>query len=491
MLTPAISASSTSLPLRHQRERGLDAGLRAAVLELMAVGRGDDHRLDRSCVRRPGPAPPDAARRGRREPGSRARRARTHGGSSASSGRRIRASWTTSTNSAPDAICARTVPGPSACARAASPGSADPGGRTTPLTGVYRSVDGSRPALGSSGCALDTFRSTRSATRRPRCTTPPSARRWSGCRPAPAARDVPQARNPPADWIVQDPRRVQRGAAPAAGVARRRRLDGQRRQRRAGRRAGRARGRRRLQRARHGHRAGHQARGHRAARRHHRQGVRTTSAGGRSRSTARTACPDISSTRSTTTTSSAATAPSALEIVEDLPDVDAVIAPLGGGGLLAGIGVGLRGAAPGGARLRRRAGDRGAAVGVARRRPRQPLRRAGSRRSSTAPAGSSVLASMWPLLRDAVARLDRRPARRRGAGDEAGRRPRARDRRRRGGLRGRRGASRRDHGCARPSQDRGGRLGRQHRPGALRAARRAPAPPDAARHRSRDESAIR
>jgi hypothetical protein len=31
-----------------------------------------------------------------------------------------------------------------------------------------------------------------------------------------------------------------------------------------------------------------------------------------------------------------------LEIVEDLPDVDAVIAPLGGGGLLAGIGAALR-----------------------------------------------------------------------------------------------------------------------------------------------------
>ena len=28
----------------------------------------------------------------------------------------------------------------------------------------------------------------------------------------------------------------------------------------------------------------------------------------------------------------------ALEILEDLPDVDAVIAPIGGGGLLAGIG---------------------------------------------------------------------------------------------------------------------------------------------------------
>src|SRR5919107_5024334 len=39
----------------------------------------------------------------------------------------------------------------------------------------------------------------------------------------------------------------------------------------------------------------------------------------------------------------------ALEIVEDLPDVDAVIAPVGGGGLLAGIGVGLRALRPGAA----------------------------------------------------------------------------------------------------------------------------------------------
>ena len=36
-----------------------------------------------------------------------------------------------------------------------------------------------------------------------------------------------------------------------------------------------------------------------------------------------------------------------LEIVEDLPDVDAVIAPIGGGGLLAGSAVALQRAPPG------------------------------------------------------------------------------------------------------------------------------------------------
>ena len=46
MLTPAISASSTSLPSVIIDERLLDAGLRAAVLVLVAVGRRDDDRLD-------------------------------------------------------------------------------------------------------------------------------------------------------------------------------------------------------------------------------------------------------------------------------------------------------------------------------------------------------------------------------------------------------------------------------------------------------------
>ena len=49
------------------------------------------------------------------------------------------------------------------------------------------------------------------------------------------------------------------------------------------------------------------------------------------------ACAAISCIRSTTIGSSPETARSALEILEDLPDVDAIVAPLGGGGLLAGI----------------------------------------------------------------------------------------------------------------------------------------------------------
>ena len=49
-----------------------------------------------------------------------------------------------------------------------------------------------------------------------------------------------------------------------------------------------------------------------------------------------TGCAATSSIRSTTTASSPATRRSALEILEDLPDVDAIVAPLGGGGLLVG-----------------------------------------------------------------------------------------------------------------------------------------------------------
>ena len=61
MLTPAMSASRTSLALRHHRERLLDAGLRAAVLVLVAVGRRDDDRL-RRCARSSSRAPGRAAR---------------------------------------------------------------------------------------------------------------------------------------------------------------------------------------------------------------------------------------------------------------------------------------------------------------------------------------------------------------------------------------------------------------------------------------------
>jgi threonine dehydratase len=90
-----------------------------------------------------------------------------------------------------------------------------------------------------------------------------------------------------------------------------------------------------------------------------------------------------------------------LEIVEDLPDVDAVIAPLGGGGLLAGIGCALAALRP------------EAKVYAAEPETAAPLalsfsRRAPSRFPDWQPSfvdgagGKSVLDTMWPLLAEWV-----------------------------------------------------------------------------------------
>ena len=90
-----------------------------------------------------------------------------------------------------------------------------------------------------------------------------------------------------------------------------------------------------------------------------------------------------------------------LEIVEDLPDVDAVIAPLGGGGLLAGLAVAVRGLRP------------EAAIYAAEPETAAPLAlslAAGApqrfddwQRSFVDGAGGrSVLPSMWPLLQPHV-----------------------------------------------------------------------------------------
>ena len=57
----------------------------------------------------------------------------------------------------------------------------------------------------------------------------------------------------------------------------------------------------------------------------------------------------------------AGNATAGLEILEDLPDVDAVVAALGGGGLLSGIGVGDAREETVGPHLCRRTGNRGAA----------------------------------------------------------------------------------------------------------------------------------
>jgi threonine dehydratase len=90
-----------------------------------------------------------------------------------------------------------------------------------------------------------------------------------------------------------------------------------------------------------------------------------------------------------------------LEIVEDLPDVDAVIAPVGGGGLLAGIGVAMRALRP------------DARVYAAEPETAAPLQRSFERNAASrfdewtasfvdGAGGKSVLETMWPLLHEYV-----------------------------------------------------------------------------------------
>jgi threonine dehydratase len=90
-----------------------------------------------------------------------------------------------------------------------------------------------------------------------------------------------------------------------------------------------------------------------------------------------------------------------LEILEDLPDVDAVIAPLGGGGLLAGIGAVMRARKP------------SVKVFAAEPETAAPLSTSLARGEASyfekwqasfvdGAGGKSVLPTMWPLLRSLV-----------------------------------------------------------------------------------------
>jgi threonine dehydratase len=90
-----------------------------------------------------------------------------------------------------------------------------------------------------------------------------------------------------------------------------------------------------------------------------------------------------------------------VEIIEDVPDVDAVVAPIGGGGLLAGIGVAFRALRP------------QARVYAAEPATAAPLERSfKAGKASRFPewtstfvdgaGGKSVLETMWPLLREYV-----------------------------------------------------------------------------------------
>jgi threonine dehydratase len=90
-----------------------------------------------------------------------------------------------------------------------------------------------------------------------------------------------------------------------------------------------------------------------------------------------------------------------LEIVEDLPDVDAVIAPIGGGGLLAGVGCALRALRPD-VRIYAAEPETAAPLAASFSEGR-PMRFDGWTSSFVDGAGGrSVLPSMWPLLQQWV-----------------------------------------------------------------------------------------
>jgi len=90
-----------------------------------------------------------------------------------------------------------------------------------------------------------------------------------------------------------------------------------------------------------------------------------------------------------------------LEIVEDLPDVDAVVAPVGGGGLLTGIGVALRALRP---EARVYAAEPETAAPLQRSMKNGKASRFDEWTSSfvDGAGGKSVLETMWPLLREYV-----------------------------------------------------------------------------------------
>jgi threonine dehydratase len=91
----------------------------------------------------------------------------------------------------------------------------------------------------------------------------------------------------------------------------------------------------------------------------------------------------------------------ALEILEDLPDVDTVIAPLGGGGLLAGIGAVMRARAPG-VRVLAAEPETAAPLALSIARGEPGYFEGWTASFVDGAGGRSVLPTMWPLLRALV-----------------------------------------------------------------------------------------
>ena len=90
-----------------------------------------------------------------------------------------------------------------------------------------------------------------------------------------------------------------------------------------------------------------------------------------------------------------------LEIVEDLPDVDAVIAPIGGGGLLAGIGAAVRALKPG-TSIYAAEPETAAPLALSMINGHASVFDRWTASFVDGAGGRSVLEAMWPLLRELV-----------------------------------------------------------------------------------------
>jgi threonine dehydratase len=90
-----------------------------------------------------------------------------------------------------------------------------------------------------------------------------------------------------------------------------------------------------------------------------------------------------------------------LEILEDLPDVDAVIAPIGGGGLLAGVAAAIRAVRPG-ARVYAAEPETAAPLSVSFRQGSASIFEEWQSSFVDGAGGRSVLPTMWPLMKELV-----------------------------------------------------------------------------------------
>jgi len=87
-----------------------------------------------------------------------------------------------------------------------------------------------------------------------------------------------------------------------------------------------------------------------------------------------------------------------LEIVEDLPDVDAIVAPLGGGGLLAGVGAAVKAIRPA-TRVYAAEPETAAPLSVSFQAGKASRFEGWQSSFVDGAGGKSVLTSMWPLLK--------------------------------------------------------------------------------------------